>query len=192
MSNIILLGGTQGTGKTTLAKKIAEHFKIPWISTDQIRSIMRITTNKDLEPYLFPPSTELDLENLIAREIKQGEAVWGGVLALINNMYPWEKCIIEGTAIFPHLVARDLKEKDNITPIFLLQGNIEIITKTVEERSKMPWIKTKTKEQQEQKVQLITSLNEHIKTEAEKHKYRFIEANGYTNNFDEFVKILNT
>ncbi|MEQ1500164.1 MAG: AAA family ATPase [Parcubacteria group bacterium] len=190
MNNIILLGGTQGTGKTTLAKKIAEDFKIPWISTDQIRSIMKVTTNKELEPYLFPPSTELDLENLIVREIKQGEAVWSGVLALINNIYPWEKCIIEGTAIFPHLVARDLKEKDNITPIFLLQSDIEVITKTVEERSKMPWIKTKTKEQQEQKVQLIIAINEKIKKDALNYKYKAIESNDCKDNFDDFIRTL--
>lgn len=40
---IILIGGPQATGKTTLAKELSSRLDIPWISTDQIRTICGIT-----------------------------------------------------------------------------------------------------------------------------------------------------
>lgn len=51
---IILLGGTSGTGKSTLSALIAEQFNIKnVISTDHIRHIMRNFTSKEDSPVLF-------------------------------------------------------------------------------------------------------------------------------------------
>lgn len=55
-------------------------------------------------------------------EIKKAEAVWEGVSEFIEHNHPWEGCVIEGTAILPHLVARDLKGRQDVVSIFLVQS----------------------------------------------------------------------
>jgi len=56
MNKIILIGGSPTAGKSYTARKIAESFKLPWISTDTIRDQMRkIVREKDF-PNLFTHS----------------------------------------------------------------------------------------------------------------------------------------
>ncbi len=38
---IIFIGGAPTVGKSYLAKKLAEELKLPWISTDTVREILR-------------------------------------------------------------------------------------------------------------------------------------------------------
>lgn len=138
MDKIILIGGAPGSGKSMLAKKIALARGVNWISTDQIRTIMQKATNKDANPDLFvDANTGLDAEESGELEIKKAEAVWKGVAEFINHNNPWEGCVIEGTAVLPHLIARDLKDRQDILPIFVVQPE-ETIKQVIVERSKNP------------------------------------------------------
>lgn len=53
MNKIILIGGSPTAGKTYAAKKLARTLKLPWISTDTIRSQMRKTDRRSDYPRLF-------------------------------------------------------------------------------------------------------------------------------------------
>lgn len=175
--NIILIGGAATTGKTTLAKELSAHLNIPWISTDQIRSVIKGVTTKNDFPDLFQNiSDESSVEEIVDLEIKRAEIIWQGVLSFIENHYPWESFIIEGMAIFPHLVSRDFSQKEEIKPIFLVHNNSDRVKEIVLERSKLPFIKTKTEAQQESKINQIQLLNEKIKGDAEKSGLTIIEA----------------
>lgn len=56
---IILLGGTSGTGKSTVASILASRFGVPTVlSTDSIRHIMRNFISKDDNPVLFASTYE--------------------------------------------------------------------------------------------------------------------------------------
>lgn len=155
MENIILIGGAEGMGKSTLAKQLAAHFQVPWISTDQIRTILQIN--------------ELD-------ERKKAELIWKGVVALVKAPHPWGGGIIEGTAILPDLVARDLPDMPDAKAIFLIQENEGRVADIVFERSKLPFIKTKTAEQQAQKVEKIVSFNRAIQEMASISHYACVPA----------------
>jgi 2-phosphoglycerate kinase len=104
MKDIILIGGAEGMGKSTLAKQLAAHFQVPWISTDQIRTILRIE-----EP----------------DEAKRMELIWQGVATLVKSPHPWEGAVIEGTAILPDFVKQDLEEVGYVIPIYLTQDDRE-------------------------------------------------------------------
>lgn len=155
---IILIGGPQATGKTTLAKKLSSRLDIPWISTDQIRTICAIKSSSDKKG--------------VSAEIENNEEIWKGVERFIRSPFPWENIIIEGVAILPHLVASlDIK----VNPVFIIDSDKTRIADVIYQRSLLPWIKTKSNEQQEAKVAYIQEFNDFIKQEAEKYKFPIVE-----------------
>ncbi len=187
MNKIILIGGAPGVGKSTLAKEIASARGANWISTDQIRTIMQKATKRDLKPELFvDANSSNDSGESVILEIKKAEAVWEGVAEFIKQNHPWEGCVIEGTAILPHLVASDFKDNPDILPIFLVQSE-ESIKNVIEQRSKDPWINTKTPEQKKKKAEQTILLNNIFKQEAIKNGYTVRELNGFTDAYDDIV-----
>src|SRR5262245_957615 len=82
-----LIGGAPTVGKSTLAATLAAHLGVPWISTDQIRDIMRTVADRDTHPKLFNPAgydaerfyKTFSAEQIVDIEIGQGEAAWTGV-----------------------------------------------------------------------------------------------------------------
>jgi 2-phosphoglycerate kinase len=149
----ILIGGISGSGKSTLASQLAQDLGISWVSTDQIRSILNIQQLKGDE--------SLHLE----REVEKSEEIWPGIERLICNPYPWEGVIVEGVAILPHLAIKFTDVKS----IFLIDVDDERIRETLYQRSLLPWITTKTEEQQKAKADFISRHREYIKIEAAKY-----------------------
>jgi len=111
-----LIGGAPTVGKSTLAAALAAHLNLPWISTDQIRDIMRTIADRRAHPKLFNPEgheaeslfNAFSAEQLVEIEIGQGEAAWAGILALISRDYTWPQgFVVEGVNLLPHLITRD-------------------------------------------------------------------------------------
>lgn len=187
MNKIILIGGAPGVGKSTLAQKIATTNGVNWISTDQILTIMQKATTLELKPELFvDANSSNDSEEAVRLEIKKAEAVWIGVAAFIEHNHPWEGCVIEGTAILPHLVASLFKDRADVMPIFLVQSE-DSIKDVIENRSKEPWINTKTPEQKKKKIEQTLILNNIFKQEAIQNGYRVYELGGFADSFDDIV-----
>jgi 2-phosphoglycerate kinase len=168
MKDIILIGGAAGSGKSTIAQQLALHFQCPWFSTDQIRRILK-------------PMEE--------DESKKIELVWEGASKLLHGIHPWKGGIIEGTAILPEFIARDVNDVPNIRPLFLIQTE-EQIEQIVEERSKLSYIQTKTSEQKADRIRLISDLNTAIEQKAKEYGYPCIEAR-LVNAFDNVLALLN-
>lgn len=169
---IILIGGPQATGKTTLARELSSRLDIPWVSTDQIRTICGIT----------PRGKEV-----LSEEIENNEEIWGGVERFIKSPFPWEAVIVEGVAILPHLVASlDIK----VSPIFIIDTDEKRIAETIYQRSLLPWIQTKTEEQRGSKVAYIMSFNNFIKTEAQKHHFPVIEVLKSNQDIEKVIELL--
>jgi 2-phosphoglycerate kinase len=83
----------------------------------------------------------------------------------LQSPYPWEGILVEGVAILPHRAAA----LADVKTIFLVDDDIERVRETVYQRSLLPWINTKTEEQQAEKVRFILKLSEYIKSEAKKY-----------------------
>lgn len=99
---ILLLGGTSGVGKSTLAIEVARRLSIARVlSTDSIRDVMRVMLSDDLVPTLHVSSFEA--HSRLVTEVREGEdpviegfieqsrTVCVGVRAVI------ERAIAEGT-----------------------------------------------------------------------------------------------
>jgi 2-phosphoglycerate kinase len=126
----LLICGTVGTGKSTIATEIAHLFEITRIqSTDMLREVMRMMVSKRLLPVLHASSfnawkslpvqggSERDHDQLIA----EGYRSQVGLLAVPCEAVlqrAVEECvpiILEGVHVHPDLLARAPKDSDVIT-----------------------------------------------------------------------------
>lgn len=100
---ILLLGGTAGVGKSTLALEVARRLAIGrLLSTDSIRDVMRVMLSDDLVPTLHVSSFEAHTrlvnpvqhgaDRVIEGFLEQSRTVSVGVRAVI------ERAIVEGTS----------------------------------------------------------------------------------------------
>lgn len=137
MGSIILIGGAPTVGKSYLARALSEDLKLPWISSDGIRDMMRrLVRHKDY-PKLFNPEGTTAEEFLRAHtpqqivdlEIEQSIEAWKGVKAFIDADFTWKDFIIEGVNILPKLVA-EYESEHTIIPLFLVDDD-EARTKEV-------------------------------------------------------------
>jgi 2-phosphoglycerate kinase len=101
---IVLLGGTSGVGKSSLALEVARRLSIGRVlSTDSIRDVMRVMVSDDLVPTLHVSSFEAhtrlarepegDLDLVIEGFLDQTRTVSVGVRAVI------ERAVLEGTSL---------------------------------------------------------------------------------------------
>ncbi|WP_395015988.1 hypothetical protein [Dongia sp.] len=123
-----LIGGAPAVGKSTVAAALAAHLGLPWISTDQIRDIMRTVADRRTHPKLFNPEgygaealfDAFSAEQLVAIEVDQGEAAWTGIRALIERDYTWPQgFVVEGVNLLPHLIRRDFGGGSDVLGIFV-------------------------------------------------------------------------
>ena len=116
---IILLGGTAGTGKSTLAVELAHRLGITRvISTDSVREVMRIMFSQELMPtihkssfnawqvYDLPGSIQDDI--VLTAFMEQAMRVSVGIYALMDRALNEKlSTIIDGVHIVPGLIRRD-------------------------------------------------------------------------------------
>ena len=89
---IILIGGVSCTGKTKMAQRLLETYKIPYLSVDHVKmGLYRGTGNKKYHP-------ETEYKTL-------SENLWPILKGIIEtNIENGQHIIIEGCYLLPHLV----------------------------------------------------------------------------------------
>ncbi|PIR41569.1 MAG: hypothetical protein COV31_00465 [Candidatus Yanofskybacteria bacterium CG10_big_fil_rev_8_21_14_0_10_46_23] len=184
MRKVILIGGAPTTGKSTLASLMSERLSLPWISTDQIRELMRAVVDRDKFPKLFNPEgydarrflTEFSAEEIANMEMEQGEETWVGIRKFIEDDYTWGKgSIIEGVNILPHLVARDFKDDKEIKAIFLVDEDADRMKEVIYTRGLWDDAGTYPDDLKEKEVEWATLFSHKLKSEVEKYGFPYIE-----------------
>jgi 2-phosphoglycerate kinase len=131
---ILLLGGTTGCGKTSLALEVAQRLGVSRVaSTDSIRQILRITLNQELFPALHASSFDAHLnmvhvgedEPILAGFHAQASVVSVGVRAMIDRAVgESESLILDGVSLVPGMI--DLAQyKDVAHVIFLVVARLD-------------------------------------------------------------------
>lgn len=196
---IILLGGAPTVGKSTIAQALAKHLGIPWISTDQIREIMRVTANRTEKPELFPPAdysgekflTTFSAEEIVQMEMAQGEATWPGIKKIIEDEYPWDDgFVVEGVAILPHLVAQDFSDDPDIKAVFLVDENSDRMREVIYTRGLWDSAKTYSDDVKEKEVEWATLFSHTLKAEVEKYGFPLIEVTKGQDDLQNVIKVL--
>ena len=128
----LLIGGAPTVGKSTVAAALAAHLALPWISTDQIRDIMRSIASRRDHPKLFNPEgydaegfyKAFSAEEIVALEIGQSEAAWTGIRTLIERDYTWPQgFVVEGVNLLPRLIARDFGKDPSVQAVFVTDAD---------------------------------------------------------------------
>ncbi len=184
MSKVILIGGAPTTGKSTIAPLVAKHFGLPWISTDQFRQVAFAYAKKADYPELYNSDgftaeeflTKFTPEEIIEREMKQGEAVWHGIDHLIKHDYNWKTgFVIEGVAILPHLVAASFKNDTFLQAVFVTDTNRDMIRNVVYNRGLWDEAHKYPDTVKEKEVEWVLLFNQKIKEDAIKYGFPVVE-----------------
>lgn len=201
MRKIILLWWAPTTGKSTLAAKLSKHLDIPWISTDQIRGIMRSVAKREDYPNLFEPEWYEEankfLEHFSAQEIsnmefEQSIATWTWINAFIksaNTLKDWY--IIEWVNILPELVNKDFKDNSNIQAVFIWDNDENRIKEVVYNR----WLFTKPNDYLDKykpkEIEWVKIFYERLKKEAKEYWYPFIDIEKDDSDLENILKCIN-
>ncbi len=132
---VILLGGTSGVGKTSLAVEVAHRLGIARVlSTDSIRQIMRITLSPELVPALHAssydaykclPPGEARQDPVIEGFHAQAATVAVGIRASIDRAVAENSnLIIDGVSVVPGLVSPEAYA-DSAYVMFLVVGSLD-------------------------------------------------------------------
>lgn len=131
---ILLLGGTTGCGKTTLALEVAQRLGIGRVaSTDSIRQILRITLTPELVPALHVSSFEAgvsevqagDEDPVLAGFHAQAAVVSVGIRAMIDRAIEENaSLILDGVSLVPGLIDVDAY-RDDAHVIFLTVARLD-------------------------------------------------------------------
>lgn len=196
MSKLILIGGAPTVGKSFIARKLSEELKLPWISTDSVREMMRKITQKESFPKIFEfDGDEVTAEKYLTTHTPQqivdaqnteSKDVWKGVDAFIDTDYVWKDFIIEGVAVIPELVKKIDTKKHKIKPIFLVDENEDRVRKVVYTRGLWGDADTYSDDVKEIEVQWVDLFNKYVIQEAEKYDYKVYKIGEQ----EEFIKSL--
>lgn len=181
---IILLGGMPTAGKTTIARQVSKHFDIPYISTDQIRTIMESVADPKVFPMLFSSGTysaEEYLEKYLAEDIadmefKQGYEVWKGIKYFIEKDWVWrDGCVIEGVGIIPSLVSSLDKVKFDVSAVFVSDTNHDRLKHVIYNRGLFDNASNYSDHVKDKEVEWVKLFDEKIRQDAKKSGYPIIE-----------------
>ncbi len=195
---IILIGGAPTTGKSTMAHMLSEHLQLPWMSTDQIREIMRTVVRREDNPDLFTPEgfetaekflNHFTVEDIVNMEMAQGLAVWTGIKKIVLDDYTWrDGFIIEGVNILPQSVAKDLKGLSSVQAVFLIDEDADRTKEVVYKRGLWDDADKYSDELKPKEVEWALLFSKQLRTEAEKYDFPWIEVE---KNKDDLQKVLN-
>ena len=201
MKKIILIGGSPTAGKSYITRKIAEELKLPWISTDTIREMMRKIVRKEDYKTLFlhaDATSEMGvdfLNNNSAKEIvkmvnKESEDTWKGVKALLETYYVFGSYIIEGVAILPSLIKEFINKNKDVVALFLIDEDIERVRKTIFTRGLWDDASKYPDEVKEKEVEWVISFNNHIKKETEKYGFPVVRVGNRSDYLKKIIRLI--
>lgn len=148
---VLLLGGSSGTGKSTLAPQIAQHYGISWLEADDIRLAMQRVTTPATHPALHffltehmevrPDFRQLSPEAFRDGLIGVGEVVSHALeLVMTNHVAQARPVVLEGDGILPAMAAQrvfaGLDVGEAVRALFLIESDPEALLASMRERTR--------------------------------------------------------
>ena len=201
---IYLIGGPPKCGKTTLAKKLADKYRIPWISADTLQNIVWAYTPKEKHSVLFPHSylrgesndkfySEHSPQQIIKNYIVQGETTYGAISMMAETYLTDEDdFVVEGYQVTPEVVDRIFKKfgKEHIRAAFLVKYDEQKFIQDIH-KSTTPndWIIRKTKDEATygRIAKVVAEYSRYFEQEAKKYRFKVFNMDG---DFDKQLDVV--
>jgi 2-phosphoglycerate kinase len=121
---VLLLSGTTGVGKSTLATMAAHRLGITRvIATDVIRQVLRASFSRDFMPSVHSSAFEVDMEGYA----EQAEAVGTGVTAIVERACAeGTPVVIEGVHVAPGMLSAELADRCLVVEAVLVVEDIDL------------------------------------------------------------------
>ena len=177
--NIVLIGGTSHTGKSTLATFLAQKSGLKNISTDTLaRHPGRPWKERPEEIPLHVQEHyfNLSVNELIADVVKHYEKIWPIVQSVIEKNA--NGLILEGSALLPKLIEKISSKK--ITAIWVTANNAFLKDRIYKSSN---YFKKSTREKYliDKFVERTIAFNDLILKEAKSFKFPVVEVQNYIN-----------
>ncbi|MEK7202662.1 MAG: hypothetical protein AAB669_04015 [Patescibacteria group bacterium] len=207
---IYLIGGPPKCGKTTLAKRLADKYRIPWISTDTLENIVWAYTPEEKRPALFPHSSwrgdgndefysDHSAEEIVRNYITQGQATYDAISMMAETYLTDEDdFIVEGYQVTPAIVDRIFKKfgHDHVKTVFLVRQDEQKFVQVIH-KSTTPndWVIRKTKDEATygKIAAMVTEYSRYFEKEAKEYGFRVFCVDGdFYKQFGEVEKLFKT
>lgn len=185
---IYLIGGPPKCGKTTLAKKLSDKYRIPWISADTLQNIVWAYTPKEKHYIFFPHSylrgdsndefySEHSPQQIAENYIAQGKTTYDAI-SMMAETYLTDKddFIVEGYQVTPEIVDTIFKkfDREHIKAVFLVKYDEQKFIQDIH-KSTTPndWIIRKTKDESTygKIAKMVAEYSRYFETEAKKYGF---------------------
>jgi 2-phosphoglycerate kinase len=199
MKTFYLIGGGPTAGKSFMANELSKKKNLPWLSTDQVRNLMRLTTTPEKHPKLFNPSgcvgvdslLKFSTKELVQIEIDQAIATWEGIKYLVEEDYSFERgFILEGVNILPELVHQSYKNNGNVKPIFLIENNPDNVKEVILNRGLTLMPDEYNDDLVLKDLQWTTQFSNYVVDQARKYNYPVLEVNKHPKDIETVISLL--
>jgi 2-phosphoglycerate kinase len=193
MSKIILIGGPQRCGKSTLAQAISKELNIPWVTTSTLEAVIRQYTLREQDNQLFPKSmlrkkedggneamySKYSAEKIVESYLIQSDTASKGIQAFVKhiNQQGWNY-ILEGYHITPELVEQIKKGGINVDSIILINTNPnELIRRSLSSKTEHDWVRDEIRSEENYiKIgEMITLYSNKLMEEAKRYGVRVVD-----------------
>ena len=204
---IYLIGGPPRTGKSTLARILARKKSIPYLSADDIGSVIVPYIPAQEYPGKLPLRTirrETNFSNdlcysrystqqIVRFYLRQAETLWPGLRSFADYVTGDDHdYILEGWQLLPHLIHPFISSQnsDKVRVCFLYKRDVsKILNQLRTSQVRNDWVLKNTKEESTflAIARMISLFGEHIQGEAEKYALNAVDTD---DNFEEKIGTL--
>ena len=142
--DVLLIGGASGTGKTTVASRLAHHFEIGIGAVDDFQTILERMTTAEQQPVLHfwrthPDPDLLSAEVIMRQGLEVARLMSSGLEAVIaDHLKTQVPIVLEGDFIAPALAAQTSfcgePNDGRVRPVFLYELDEGQILRNFSER----------------------------------------------------------
>lgn len=193
---IILIGGMPTADKSTIAEQLSAHFNLPWMSTDQVREIMKSAIDSKSDSALNRPVdmpaeeylNKFTAEEIAQKEYNQSVATWPGISFMINNDWTWRRgFIMEGVNILPRLVAAEQKKRDNIQAVFISDQDTARTREVIYTRGLYTKASLYADDVKDKEIEWVRLFDDMIRAEATLHDLPVVELEKNDSDIDKLL-----